>query len=73
MGGARLFLKLDTAFRQRQRLIVAVLHQRDVRLVAANRRQHVARFNDDGQALRLPQRRHCLVQPSLLSASHAGE
>ena len=41
-------------------------HQRHVGLVAANRRQHIARFDDDGESLRLSQRRDCFIEPAFL-------
>ena len=40
------FLQLDASLRQRERLLVAMLHQRDVGLVAAHRREHVAGFDE---------------------------
>ncbi len=70
---ARLLLQRDAALGERQRLIVPVLHQRDVGLVAADRRQHVARLDDDGEPLGLTQRRDRLVEPSFLRERHAGE
>ncbi len=67
VGRPSALLELDAAVGERQRLLVAVLHQRDVRLIAADRRQHVARFDEQGEALGLRQRRHRFVEPALLS------
>ena len=62
----RLLLQLDAALGQRQRLLVAVLHHRDVRLVAAHRRQHVAGLDDQREPLGLAQRGHRFVEPPFL-------
>ena len=70
---AAVLLQLDAAFRQRQRLLVPMLHQRDVGLVATDRRQHVPRLDEHGQPLSLRERRHRLFEASLLRESHAGE
>ena len=43
-----------------------MLHQRDVGLVAANRRENIARFDDDREPLGLPQRRDRFVEPAFL-------
>ena len=70
---SRLLLQLDAALGKSQRLFVAVLHERHVRLVSAYGRQHVARFDDDRQAFGLSQRRQRLVQAALLRTRHAGQ
>ena len=57
--------------RRGQRLLVAMLHQRDVRLVAADGREHVAGLDHQGETLGLPQRRHRLVEASVLRERHA--
>ena len=64
-------LQLDAALGERQRLVVAVLHQRDVRLVAADRRQDVAGVDHHREPLGLAQRRHRLVEPAFLRERHA--
>ena len=63
---ARVLVQRDAALGERERLLVAVLHQRDVRLVAAHRRQHVVGLDDDRQPLGLAQRGHRLVEPPVL-------
>ena len=66
-------LQLDAALGKRQRLFVAVLHERHVGLVSADGRQHVAGFDDHRQALGLSQRRQRLVQATLLRTRHTGQ
>ena len=66
MRRARLLLQSDAALGERQRLLVPVLHQGHVGLVAAHRRQDVARLDHDGEPLGLAQRGHRLVEPSFL-------
>ena len=44
-----LLLQLDAPFGQRQRLVVTMLHQRDVGLIAANGGEDVAGFNEQRQ------------------------
>ena len=70
---AGVLLQLDAAFRERQRLIVTVLHQRDVRLIAAHRGKDVAGVHEKGESLRMAQRSHRFVKPPLLSESDARE
>ena len=70
---APVLLQLDAAFRQRPRLLVPMLHQRDVRLVATDRGQHVPGLDEHGQPLGLRERRHRLVEASLLREGHARE
>ena len=50
------FVQVDGALGERERLLVAVANQRDVRLVAVDRRQHVVGLEERGHALGLPQR-----------------
>ena len=50
---------------------MAVLHQRDVRLVAAHRREDVAGFRDHRETLRLAERGDGLVQAPFLRQRHA--
>jgi hypothetical protein len=66
-----LFLQLDAALGQRQRLIVPVLHQGDVCLVAANRGEHVAGVDDESHPLGLPQSGHRFVETPLLRERNA--
>ena len=73
MRCARFLLQFNAAFRQGERRLVPVLHERNVRLIAAHGREDVAGFNLDGQPLRLAQRGHGLVQPSFLGQRHARE
>ena len=68
---AGLLLEVDASFGERQRLLVPMLHQRDVRLVPAHGRQHVARFDHDGQTLGLAERRDRFVEPPFLRERHA--
>ncbi len=70
-GVPALLLQLDAAFGERQRLLVPMLHQRDVGLVAADRRQDVAGLDEHRQALGLRERRHRLVETSFLRERHA--
>ena len=55
------FVQRDAALGERQRLLVAVLQHHHVRLVAADRGQHVVGLNQRGEPLGLPQRRHRFV------------
>ena len=70
---ARLLLQLDAALGQRQRLIVAVLHHRHVRLVAADGRDDVVGVDHQREPLGLPQRGHRFVEPSLLGERDAAQ
>ncbi len=63
----------DAALGQRQRLLVAVLQHHDVRLIAADRCQHVVRLDDRGQAFGLAQRRHRFVVVAELRERNARE
>ena len=56
-----------------QRLLVPMLHHRDVRLVAADGRDDVAGADHHRQPLGLAQRRHRLVEPSFLRERHAAQ
>jgi hypothetical protein len=49
-----------------------VLHQRDVRLSAADRRHDIPRIDSERKAFGLPQRRQCLVETAFLSQGHTG-
>ena len=60
--GADLLLQRRALFGQRQRLLVAVLNQRDVRLVVADDAEHVLRLHRRGEALGLPQARRSLLR-----------
>ena len=71
VGGAALFLELHAPFRQAEGLLVTMLHQGDVRLVAAHGREDIPGLDDHRQSLRLSQRCHRLVEPSLLREGHA--
>jgi hypothetical protein len=66
MRSARLFLQLHAPLRELEGLIVLVLHQGDVGLVPADRRQDVTGLHDQREPLRLPQCRHRLVQATFL-------
>ena len=68
---ARLLLEIHTSFGEGQRLLVPMLHQRDVRLVPAYRGQHVTRFNNDRKTFRLAERGDRFVQSALLRPGHA--
>ncbi len=70
---AALLLQLHAALGQRQRLVVPVLHQRDVRLVAADGRQHVPGLDEHRQTLRLAERRHRFVEAAFLGKRDARE
>ena len=70
---ARLLLQLDAALGQRQRLVVAVLHHRHVRLVAAHRRDDVAGSDHQRQPLGLAQRRHRFVEAAFLRERDAAQ
>ena len=70
---ARFFLQLHAAFRERQRLLVTMLHQRDVCLVAADGGDDVLRIHREGETFALPHRRQRFVQPSFLRERHAGQ
>ncbi len=61
-----LLLQFHAALGERQRLVVPVLHQRDVGLVAADSRQHVPGLDEQRQPFRLRESRHRLVQPAFL-------
>ena len=61
MAGAMRFVQRDAALRQRKRLLVAVLHHRHVRLVAADQREDVVGVDRCGQPLRLAKRAHRFV------------
>ena len=67
------FLELHAALRQRQRLLGAMLHQRDVGLVAADRREHVAGIHQQRQPLGVPQGGHGFVEPAFLRQGDARE
>jgi hypothetical protein len=68
-----LLLEFHAALGERERLVVPMLHQRDVGLVAADRRLHVPGFDEERQALGLGEGGHGLVQPALLRQRHARE
>ena len=73
MRRARLLLQLDAALRQQQRLVVAVLHHRHVRLVAADGGHDVAGPDHHREAFGLAQRRHRFVEAPFLGERHAAE
>ena len=73
MRRARLFLQLHAALGERQRLLVAVLHQRDVRLVAAHRAEHVAASTIKAPGARPGGARHRLVEAPFLRERDPGE
>ena len=58
---AEALVKVDGALGEREGLLVAVSNQRDVRLVAVHRRQHIVGLQQRGHALRLPKCRVGLV------------
>ncbi len=60
------FVDRHAAFRQHQRLLVAVLERQDVRLVAAGGRQHVIGLHAGGEALGVAERAHRLLVASEL-------
>ncbi len=66
MRRAPLLLQLDAALREAERLLVTVLHQRHVRLIAADRRQDVDGLDEQRKPLGLRQRRHGLFEPPFL-------
>ena len=70
---AGVLVQRQGAVGERQRLVVAVAHERDVGLVAAHERQHVLGARHGGQVLGLPQRRHRLVEPSRLRRHDADQ
>jgi len=63
-------MQTDRAFRQCERLFVAVPNQRDVGLVAIHRRQHIVRLQECREALRLAQCGICLIVPTGLREHH---
>ncbi len=65
-----MLLQFDAALGERQRLLVPMLHQRDVGLVATDRGQHVSGFDKHRQALGLRERRHRLVEAAFLREGH---
>ena len=66
VAGAVRLVERDAALGQRERLLVAVLEHHHVRLVAADRGQHVVGVDERGQPLGVPQRRHrFFVAPEL--------
>jgi hypothetical protein len=73
MRRAAVLLQFHAAFSERQGLVVPVLHQRDVRLVAADRGEDVARFHQKREPLRLRECRHGLVEAAFLRQGDAGE
>ena len=70
---ARFLLQLHAPLGELQRLVVAVLHHRDVRLVAADGRDHVAGADHHREALGLAERRHRLVEPPFLRERDAAQ
>jgi hypothetical protein len=66
-------LQFDAPLCQRQRLLVTMLHERNIGLVAADGREHVARLDQHRQAFGLGKRGHRLVQPAFLRERDAGE
>jgi hypothetical protein len=70
MRRARLFLQLDTALRERHRLVVTMLHHRHVGLVPADGGDHVASVGHQREPLGLPKRTHGLVEPAVLRQGH---
>jgi hypothetical protein len=68
-----LLLQFHAALGERQRLVVAVLHQRHVGLVAADRREDVPRLDEQCQPFRLCESRHRLVQTAFLRERDARE
>ncbi len=68
-----LLLQLDTALDESQRLIVPMLHQRDIRLIPVDRCKDVGGLNHQGQTLGVAQSRHRFVQTALLREGNAGK
>ena len=67
----RFLLELDAPLGQRQRFLVPMLHRGDVRLVAEDRRQHVACLRGHGQPLGMAHRDERLFEPPFLRQRHA--
>jgi hypothetical protein len=67
---AGVLLQFHAALGQRERLIVAVLHHRHVRLIAAHDRKDVVRVDHDREPLGVAERRHRLVEPAVLRERH---
>ena len=67
------FVQRDAPLRQRERLLVAVLHHHHVRLVAADRGEDVVGVHQRGKALGLAQRAHRLVVPAQLGERDSRE
>jgi hypothetical protein len=70
---AEAFLECHGALGKRERLIVAVADQRDVRLVDADHRKHVVGGEGGRLTFREPERRVGLVVAARLRQHHAGE
>ena len=68
---ARLLLQLDAAFGERERLVVPMLHHRDVCLIAAHGRHHVPCLDHEREPLRMAERPHRFVEPPLLRQRHS--
>ena len=72
-SGPVLLLQRRCLFGQRQRLVVAVLNQRHVRLVVEDDAEHVVRVHRRGEVLGLTQRRHGFVHAPALRQHDAGQ
>ena len=70
MSGAERLVQAHAAFGKRQRVIVAMPHQHDVRLVVHDSREHVVRGNRHGEAFALTKRRGGFVRPARLREQH---
>ena len=66
VGRAGFGLKRHAPLGERQRLVVPVLHERHVRLIPADDGDDVVCAGQDGEALGMAQRRHRLVEASVL-------
>ena len=67
------FMDRDAALRQRERRLVAMLQHHHVRLIAADRREHVVGLHRCREALGLAERRERLVVAADLRERDAGE
>ena len=67
---AVLLLQRRAPFGQRERLFMAMLKQRDVRLIVRDDAEHVLRMHRRRKPLGLPERRHGLLDAAALRESH---
>jgi hypothetical protein len=73
MTGAERFMQCHAAFRKRERLIVPMTHQRNVRLVVHDSREHVVGRDRHRETFTLPETRRRFIDATGLREQHGGQ